>query len=198
MNHEPGLRDIAIDELHPHRLHRAAPAGELDRHLMESIRELGILSRLIVRSDGTIIAGKRRWEAAKALGLATVPCQVTDMSDVELRDLINREPTFRVPIRPVEYARQLRRILDSGQVDVPGLALRIGKAEGWVRDRLSLLDLVPEVAAAIDAADSVVNLKTAFRIAKLPAEDQPAALAASDTARRAAGVSRDRAIRSAK
>jgi ParB/RepB/Spo0J family partition protein len=171
-----GLHEVPVDRLHPHRLHRAAPAGEYDRPLVESIRADGILSPLIVRTDGTILAGKRRWEAAKALGLAAVPCRVVGLSDDELVTFAQSQSVFRVPVKPVEYARQLRKLLDSRAVTIPELARKIGRSEDWICDRLRLLDLVPEVATVVDADDSPVNLKTALKIAKLPAGDQVEAL----------------------
>jgi ParB/RepB/Spo0J family partition protein len=172
-----GPQDVPIDRLHPHRLHRAAPAGEYDRPLMESIRADGILSPLIVRTDGTILAGKRRWEAAKALGLAAVPCRVVALGDDDqLVAFAQSQSVFRVPVKPVEYGRQLKRLLDSRAVTIPELARRIEKSEDWICDRLRLLRLVPEVAAAVDAEDSVGNLKTALKIARLPAGDQVEAL----------------------
>lgn len=76
------MTDMQVSLLHPHPLNAALyGANEPADDLIESIRSKGILEPLVVKPDGTIISGHRRWRASMTLGMAAVPCRVLAYTD---------------------------------------------------------------------------------------------------------------------
>lgn len=115
--------------------------------LMESIRSVGVVSYLLVRPVGSnfeIVAGERRWRAAKALGLKFVPCRIRELSDEEVGKIQLIENIQRTKLSPVEELEGVRELQGLGiQGDELGKAL--GKSSAWVQQRLELGEL-PKVA----------------------------------------------------
>ena len=138
----------------------AADAGQPRRHfdekalheLAESIREHGILLPLVVKtiSGGKyqIVAGERRWRAAKIAGLKTVPAIVRSLKELQQLEIALVENIQRVDLSPLEQAASIHRLHDQFSIAYDTIAKRLGKASSTVNNIVRLLQL-PE--AALDA-----------------------------------------------
>ena len=169
-----GKRNVPTDALRLNAAAREDRKGP-DDFLDASVREIGVLSPLIVRTDGTIIDGRRRWEVAKRIGLAEVPCRVLDVSDEQALEVALTRSVEFVPVKPVEFSRQLRRLVDANPtMPRAELARKTGTSVGWVAKRLTLVELCAEAAAALDAGR--IPLETAFLLAALDHDRQHALL----------------------
>ena len=135
---------------------RADFADEQMGELIESVKQHGIISPLMLAPDGaggfTIIAGERRYRAAKAAKLRAVPAQVRDADGAGLT-LAVAENVIRADLSPLEEARAYQRLLEE-QGDRAKVARLVGKSEKLVAERIDLLRL-PEEAQQLLAARKV-------------------------------------------
>ena len=147
---------IAVDQIKPSREQvrtrfDAEPLGEL----AESIRLHGVLQALLVRRlpDGyELIAGERRWRAARLAGLTAVPAVVRgDASNDEQLVLGLIENLQRADLDPIEEARGLRRLTEEFGLTHEEVAQRIGKHRVSVTNSLRLLAGCPAVQSAVGA-----------------------------------------------
>lgn len=147
---------IAVDQVRPSRLQVRArfepePLGEL----AESIRKHGVLQPILVRRhvDGyELIAGERRWRAAKLAGLATIPAVVrSDTAADEQLVLGLIENLQRSDLGPMEEARGLQRLTEEFGLTHEEAAQRIGKNRVSVTQSLRLLSAAPAVQSAVSA-----------------------------------------------
>lgn len=120
--------------------------GDLDA-LAESIRELGLLQPVVVRSLGStdceIVAGHRRVAAARSLGWETIPCRVLTLNDAEALAATIAENLQREGISPLEEAAAVARLRDTG-APIARIAASLGKPERWVRQRAQIAALSQE------------------------------------------------------
>ena len=150
--------------------------------LAESIRTQGVLSPLLVRplteNGFEIIAGARRYRAAQMAEIPTVPVRIVHLSDAAALEAQLVENLVRSEIHPMEEAQGFRALLDleEPKYSIEQIAAKVGKSPVFVASRLKLSDLVP---AAVDAfyADEI-GVGHALLLAKLPADQQEAALSA--------------------
>ena len=117
--------------------------------LATSIRELGIIQPLSLRllNDGSyqIIAGERRWRAAKMAGLDTVPAYVRKASDAEITEMALIENIQREDLNAIEVALALRKLIDTYSLTQERLAERLGKKRATIANHLRLLRLPAEI-----------------------------------------------------
>ncbi len=121
---------------------------DAQRELQESIKVHGILQPLILakRGDGYIIvAGERRYRAAKAVGMATVPALVKRIDDSLMREISLIENLQREDLNPIEEAEAIEELIRLNGYTQEKLAQRIGKARSSVTNILRLLGLDDEV-----------------------------------------------------
>jgi ParB family transcriptional regulator, chromosome partitioning protein len=133
------LKDIKHSS-QPLRLHA------LDiRELALSIQEKGLLEPLVVRPvehGFEVVAGNRRLDACRLLGMKKVPCHVEDMGASEAFEASLVENVQRMTLNPLEEATAFRKyVKDYGYGGVSDLARKIGKNESYVSRRMALLDL---------------------------------------------------------
>src|SRR5467141_3860642 len=148
---------IAVDQIRPSRQQvrsrfDAEPLGEL----AESIRMHGVLQPLLVRrlADGyELIAGERRWRAARLAGLNTVPAVVrSDTGNDQQLVLGLVENLQRTDLDPIEEARGLRRLIEEFSLTHDEVAQRIGKHRVSVTQSLRLLGGCPAIQSSVAAA----------------------------------------------
>ena len=122
--------------------------------LADSIREHGILQPLTVRrlSSGyyQIIAGERRWRAAKEAGLTTVPALIIEADDRKVMELALIENLQREDLNPVEEALGYETLIREYGLTQDGVARRMGKSRPAVANALRLLTLPPRARALLE------------------------------------------------
>jgi len=147
-------RGTPIDALIPNS---RQPRELLDESALDqlaaSIRKSGILQPIVVRRIGEkleIIAGERRWRAARLAGLTEVPVVVREhVPDDELLELALLENVQRVDLNPIEKARAYRRLVQEFGKTTEEIAATVGLDRATVSNTMRLLDLLPEVQAAV-------------------------------------------------
>ena len=121
--------------------------------LASSIRELGIIQPLSLRSAGDgkyqIIAGERRWRAAKLAGLTSVPAYVRTVSDSEVTEMALIENIQREDLNAIEVALAFRKLLDTYDLTQERLSERVGKSRTVITNHLRLLKLPAEIQLAL-------------------------------------------------
>jgi ParB family chromosome partitioning protein len=146
--------------------------------LADSIKKVGVLQAIIVRphADGyQIIAGERRWRAAKAAGLDRVPVRVMGTSDIESLELALIENLQRQDLNAMEEARGYRRLVTEYQMTQAELASKVSKSRPAIANTLRLLDLPDEVQDML--ADDKLTAGHARAVLSVPDEDRRLSLA---------------------
>lgn len=141
---------LNIDDIEPNR---AQPRKAFDEkglnELAESISQYGVLQPLLVRprKDGSyqIVAGERRWRAAKMAGLKEVPVTVRDLSDDETAAIALIENLQREDLNPIEQAQGLSELIESYGLTQEEAAYRVGKSRPAVANILRLLKLPDDI-----------------------------------------------------
>lgn len=118
------------------------------QELASSIKKYGILQPLLVRKVGKryeIIAGERRWRAAKLARLKEVPVIIKEFTDGEATEIALIENIQREDLNPVEEAEAYQRLMDEFFLTQEQVAERVGKSRTAIANRVRLLKLAPEV-----------------------------------------------------
>ena len=122
--------------------------------LADSIREHGIIQPLTVRKLQSgyyqIIAGERRWRAARMAGLDQVPAIVIEADDRKAMELAMIESLQREDLNPIEEAEGYRQLMEQYNLTQEETALRVGKSRSVVANALRLLNLCPPVRAMVE------------------------------------------------
>lgn len=124
--------------------------------LAASIKQYGIVQPLVVTPDGKqyhIIAGERRWRAARQAGLKTVPALVRTAKEQERLELAILENVQRVDLSPLETAVSVERLHQQFNLTYAEIGKRLGKAETTVHNTVRLLQLPLEAREALAAGE---------------------------------------------
>jgi ParB family chromosome partitioning protein len=116
--------------------------------LAESIKQHGIIQPIIVRESKEgyeIVAGERRWRAARKAGLERVPVLIKDFSDEECATIALVENIMREDLNPLEEAHAFRRLIEEFSLKQEELALRLGISRSAVANTLRILSLPPQI-----------------------------------------------------
>ena len=125
--------------------------------LTNSIRERGVIQPIIVRRSNTqnskyeIIAGERRWIAARKAGLHDIPVVVTEADDLKSLEFAIVENVQRHDLNPLEEAQGYKRLIDEFSYDQEKVSRFIGKSRSYITNSLRLLNLPEDVLDLIDA-----------------------------------------------
>ena len=184
-NSYPGTgQTIAIALLYPSPTNPRKRFDEAKlNELAESIKTQGVLQPLLVRQISTpsgwpfpskekelpryeIVAGERRYRAAKLAGLAEVPCFVRDLTDVQVLHAQVIENLQRDDLHPLEEAEGYEKLIELHGSTADSLAGEIGKSKGYIYARLKLCALVTEARTAF--FDGLLDASTALLIARIP------------------------------
>lgn len=144
---------VALDEIRAcrHQPRQEFADGGL-RELAESIRVQGIVQPLLVRrvDDGyELIAGERRWRAARMAGLTEVPVIVREADDRGVLELALIENLQREDLNAIEEAQGYARLIEQHELTQEEVAARVGKSRAVVANALRLLKLAPELQAYV-------------------------------------------------
>lgn len=136
---------IAVDELQPNPLQpRGAITPESLVDLVDSIKEHGVLEPLVVAKTPAgyqIIAGERRWRAAKLAGLTHVPAIIRETSPKGMLEMALVENVQRVDLNPLDRAKGFERLMTEFGLTSSEIAVRIGKSVAYVSNSIRLLTL---------------------------------------------------------
>ena len=149
----PGTIEISTSRIrpNPHQPRKRFDADGL-ASLSSSIAEHGVLQPILVTEtiDGyQLVAGERRLRAAQAAGLDRIPAVVRQLADREQLELALVENLQREDLDPLETADAYRQLIEEFGFSQEDLAVRVGRARSTVANTLRLLDLAPEVQAAV-------------------------------------------------
>lgn len=144
--------DIAIDRIipNPKQPRRTFVEAELEE-LSESIRTKGVIQPILVRPDPAnaemfeIIAGERRWRAARRAGLSVIPAVVREMDDREMLEIAIIENVQRSDLNAVEEAEAYKSLIDRFGRTQESVAQQVGKSREHVSNTLRLLNLPEDV-----------------------------------------------------
>jgi ParB family chromosome partitioning protein len=155
---EPELAHLPVETIHPNpRQPRKRFDGEATSSLADSIRAQGLVQPVVVRvreaGGYELIAGERRWRAAREAGIATVPALLREADDRDSLLLGLVENVAREQLSAVEEARAYALLLDEFGLSLGELAERVGKAKPTVSNRLRLLELPDDVLALVERGD---------------------------------------------
>jgi ParB family transcriptional regulator, chromosome partitioning protein len=147
---EEAARTLPLSSLHPNRFQPRSHFDEAAiQELSESIRAQGIVQPLVVTPEGegyAIIAGERRWRAARRAGLESVPVVIRQVADDrELLELALVENLQRSDLNPMEEAEAYAALQEKFGLSQEEVATRVGKARTTVTNSLRLLRLPEEV-----------------------------------------------------
>ena len=177
MQNSSAFQFIAIDQIRESATNPRQTFDEAKLHeLAESIRQHGLIQPITVRpiSDGfEIVAGARRFRAAQLAELFSLPARVVELTDGQSLEWALVENSQRVDVHPYEEAQGFQRLLDLPGYDVAALVDKSGKSASHIYARLSLLQLIPEVAEAF--TQERITASHANLIARIPQEHQAAA-----------------------
>ncbi len=144
------ISEIDIDRIQPNP---DQPRRTFDENtlaeLATSIRELGVVQPLTLRDSGDgkyqIIAGERRWRAARIAGLTSVPAYVRTVSDSEMTEMALIENIQREDLNAIEVALSFKKLIDTYNLTQERLSERLGKNRATIANHLRLLRLPAEI-----------------------------------------------------
>ena len=167
------LREISIDSIFPNPYQ---PRTVWDKQeladLAESIKTNGVIQPIIVRPAGTgfeIIAGERRFRAAKLASLTTIPALVRQASDEKMLELSLIENIHRTDLNPIERAKAYQNYLSTFSLTQAEVAERLGENRSVIANYLRLLDLPDEVKQML--AEGQLTMGHARAILALPTDE---------------------------
>jgi len=136
-----------------HQPRKNFPAEALEE-LARSIQNRGVLQPILVQSAGndeyTVVAGERRFRAAKLAGLTEIPVLIRSFSELEKTEIALIENLQREDLSPVEEAQGYKTLIDLGKLTQEDVAQRVGKSRATVANSLRLLKLPAEILEALD------------------------------------------------
>jgi ParB family transcriptional regulator, chromosome partitioning protein len=153
LNDDERIQKLQLDEVVPNP---DQPRRHFDEttlaELAASIKQYGVLLPLVVTPHGQkyqIVAGERRWRAAKLAGLKQVPAVIRSLKDLERLEVALVENVQRVDLSPLEQAASLLRLHEQFSIAFDTIAKRLGKAPSTLNNMVRLLKLPPAAQEAL-------------------------------------------------
>jgi len=149
------LAELPVDAIHPNpRQPRRRFDSEAGAGLTDSVRAQGVVQPVLVRPRAAggyeLIAGERRWRAARDAGVETVPAVVREADDRDTLLLGLVENVAREDLSPVEEARGYALLLDEFDLSLAEVAERVGRSKPTVSNRVRLLELPEDVLGLVE------------------------------------------------
>lgn len=146
---ESGVRELRINEVEPNTEQpRKTFNDEKLAGLAESIKQHGVVQPLIVRRDGNtykIVAGERRWRAARLAGLQTVPVIVKDLSGKQTMEIALIENLQREDLNPIEEAEAYEKLINEYGMTQEEVSVTVGKSRPAIANSMRLLTLQEKI-----------------------------------------------------
>lgn len=152
------INEVALDCIEPNP---NQPRREFDEaalvELAASIREIGIIQPITLRQTGTnhfqLIAGERRWRAARMAGLSTIPAYIRTIKDENIVEMALVENIQREDLNAIEIALAYEHLMSASGMTQEKVAERVGKSRAAVANYLRLLKLPAQVQMALQNKD---------------------------------------------
>jgi ParB family chromosome partitioning protein len=149
-----GLDELALASIKPNRFQ---PRDHFDEEalglLADSIREVGVLQPVLVRPTGDgeyeLIAGERRWRAARRVGLQTIPALVRETDDAAALEQALVENLHRDSLNPLEEAAAYQQLIEDFGLTHDEVAARVGRSRATVSNTLRLMQLPPAIQKSV-------------------------------------------------
>lgn len=154
-------QSLRITEIEPNR---QQPRKNFDDEsislLADSIKQHGIIQPLLVRPYGNsyqIVAGERRWRAARMLGLSEVPVQIKELSDIETMQIALIENLQRENLNPVEEAKGYNELIENFNMTQEEVAKTVGRSRSAIANSMRLLTLPDDILNMLENGDITVG-----------------------------------------
>lgn len=178
---ENELKLLSVSKLEPRR---EQPRTVFDdtalQELADSVRRYGVIQPVTVRALPSgyyqIIAGERRWRAARLAGLDEIPARVIEADDRRAAELALVENLQREDLNPIEEARGYRALIDDYGLTQEEAAQSVGRSRPAIANSLRLLSLSPKVLTLVEEG----KLSAGHARALLPLSDETEQLSAAD------------------
>ncbi len=155
---EQGFAEIEIDEIRPNP---QQPRGDFDDEalagLAESIRSLGLLQPVVVRPDPEggyfLVAGERRWRAARKAGLSRIPAVIRTSDDREWLTAAPVENLQRADLNPLEEAAAFQQLLEDFGLTHEEVGRRVGRSRAAITNSIRLLGLPASIQSRLASGE---------------------------------------------
>jgi ParB family chromosome partitioning protein len=180
-----GLEEVLVADVRPNPYQ---PRAHFDEEalgtLAESIREVGVLQPILIRPvEGgyELVAGERRWRAARRVGLQTIPAMVRDTDDASALEHALVENLHRSDLNVLEEAAAYQQLIEDFQLTHEEVAARVGRSRAAVSNTLRLLQLPPTVQRLVrDGSLSMGHARALLGTPDRAYQEQLARRAAND------------------
>jgi ParB family chromosome partitioning protein len=154
----PELAHVPLEQIHANpRQPRKRFDHEATAGLADSLRAQGVIQPVVLRprAEGgyELIAGERRWRAAREAGLPTVPAVIREADDRDTLLLGLVENVARENLSPIEEARGYGLLLDEFELSLGEVSERVGRSKPAISNKLRLLDLPDDVLAMVERGE---------------------------------------------
>jgi ParB family chromosome partitioning protein len=172
---DESLLSLPVDELRPGKYQpRSHMEPEALAELAESIKAQGVMQPILARplpaGGYEIVAGERRWRAARMAGLATVPALIKDVPDSQALAAALIENIQREDLSPLEEATGIQRLVQEFGLTHQAIAETLGRSRAAVTNLLRLLELAPPVREML--AEGRLDMGHARALLALPVQHQ--------------------------
>ena len=169
------IQDIELDKIVPNRYQpRREFSDDSIKELAETLDKDGLLQPIVVREDGEdhyeIIAGERRYRAAKSLNWETIPAIVNNMNDDQAASLALIENLQREDLNPIDEAKAYTNLMKLNDLTQTALAKDMGKSQSYVANKLRLLKLDDDVQK--DLIEGKITARHGRALLNLSNDDQ--------------------------
>ncbi len=180
-----GLEEVLVADVRPNPFQpRAHFDEEALGSLADSIREVGVLQPILIRPvEGgyELVAGERRWRAARRVGLQTIPAMVRDTDDASALEHALVENLHRSDLNVLEEAAAYQQLIEDFQLTHEEVAARVGRSRAAVSNTLRLLQLPPTVQRLVrDGSLSMGHARALLGTPDRAFQEQLARRAAND------------------
>ncbi len=169
---DSGVTEVKLNDIEPNT---GQPRKYFDdeklAQLAESIKQHGVVQPLIVSRSGSaykIVAGERRWRAARLAGLQTVPVIVRDFSDRKIMEVALIENIQREDLNPIEEAEAYNKLIEEYKMTQEEISATVGKSRSAVANSIRLLNLQEKIKELIISGE----ISSGHARALLSIEDQ--------------------------
>lgn len=175
------IQDLELSKIVPNRYQpRREFSDDSIKELAATLDKDGLLQPIVVREAGEegqyeIIAGERRFRAAKSLGWETIPAIVNNMSDEQAASLAVIENLQREDLNPIDEAKAYTNLMKLNDLTQTALAKDMGKSQSYVANKLRLLKLDDQVQQAL--IDGKITARHGRALLNLNSADQDRVLA---------------------